>query len=253
MQTDQFLFIVPNVLREHPALKTEGVSLTKRKLLSAIATVYDPLGWLSPVTIQMKILFQDSWHDAKSWNDRLPAEVCDKFKQWVHQLLELEWLSLPRRALSTIPTTDRHYNLTLFCDASEKAMAASVYVVTPDSTEPTSRLLCAKTKLAPRKTQSVPRLELGAMVLGAKLLLAGTASTTYERLSLHLSRGLHRLDCSAVLGSQLALKVVNISGKSSCHHSRIGASPCLVSCARDNPADLGTRGNVPSLTDNKLW
>ncbi|GFX42353.1 DUF1758 domain-containing protein [Trichonephila clavipes] len=52
---------------------------TKRQLLSTIAKIYDPLGFLSPTTIQLKILMQDIWKENISWDD--PVTDCI-FESW---------------------------------------------------------------------------------------------------------------------------------------------------------------------------
>ena len=166
-----FSFVVPRALKDHKVLTSlpSEVKITRRKLLAAIATVYDPLGWLSPLTVRMKILFQQSWGEAASWNDELAPGTVELFRLWVVDLLKLEYLEISRRVRER---PSGHFKFVLFTDASEQAMAACLYVVDLDAERPTSRLLCAKTRLAPKKMQTVPRLELCAMLLGAKLLNA---------------------------------------------------------------------------------
>lgn len=69
--SDQFTFQVPPVTdSEHP---------TKRKILSAIARLYDPLGWLSPVTIVAKILLQNLWLSKLDWDTPLPNELASSW------------------------------------------------------------------------------------------------------------------------------------------------------------------------------
>ena len=87
--------------------------------------------------------------------------------------MKLEFVEIPRRIRER---PSGHFRLSLFTDASEQAMAACIYVTDLDAERPTARLLCAKTRLAPKKTQTVPRLELCAMLLGAKLLAAVRAA-----------------------------------------------------------------------------
>ena len=168
---DVFSFVVPRALKDHKVLTSLPleVKITRRKLLAAIATVYDPLGWLSPLTVRMKILFQQSWGEATSWNDELAPGTVELFRLWVVDLLKLEYLEIPRKIRER---PSGHFKFVLFTDASEQAMTACLYVVDLDAERPTSRLLCAKTRLAAKKMQTVPRLELCAMLLGAKLLNA---------------------------------------------------------------------------------
>ena len=172
-ERDKFVFTVPAALKRHAVFKALNPKITRRKLLSATATVYDPLGWLSPLVIRMKILFQNSWDEDAGWDDVLSEDKIYGFRRWIEDLVRLEFLELPRRILGEITHPgDADLHLVLFCDASEQAMAACVYIVTKPKKYgdmSTSRLLAAKTKLAPRKTQTVPRLELGAMLLGAAL------------------------------------------------------------------------------------
>ena len=50
--------------------KSETPLVTKRSVLQMSSKVYDPLGILSPVTVQAQILMQDLWRSGISWNDR---------------------------------------------------------------------------------------------------------------------------------------------------------------------------------------
>ena len=121
----------------------------------------------------MKILFQKSWSQDAGWNDQLDSETVDLFRIWIRELLKVEFLEIPRKVMVD---TRKACKLVLFTDASEQAMCACIYVVVWDAPRPVSRLLCAKTKLAPKKMQTLPRLELAAMALGSKLLIAVEAA-----------------------------------------------------------------------------
>lgn len=43
------------------SLNTELISATNRPFLSDVASLYDPLGWLSPSVVFVKIMFQQLW------------------------------------------------------------------------------------------------------------------------------------------------------------------------------------------------
>ena len=210
MNDDTFVFLIPEALKEHPVLKSGAITMTRRKLLSAIATVFDPVGWLSPLTVRMKILFQKSWDTTSSWNDKLTAETCVQFHDWVMDLLQIEFLTIPRRV---VLTGYQRQSQTMNCMCSRTHLSkrwrlASMWCAKNDGVK-SSRLLCAKTKLAPRKLLSIPRLELGGMVLAARLIQACrrallnhnyrcTSITCYTRIQLWRSIGLRAIPRNGV-------------------------------------------------------
>ena len=63
---------------------------TKRNVLKKIATLFDPLGFLSPFTVTAKILMQEMWIIGVDWDDPLPSDIVKKVNVW---FLELEQLS----------------------------------------------------------------------------------------------------------------------------------------------------------------
>ena len=84
--------------------------------------------------------------------------------------LQAEMLRMPRWCLTA---SSKSLRIVGFCDASLKAYAAVVYVLSDES----CMLLASKTRVAPLKNQTIPRLEL----LGA-LLLARLVTSVRESL-----------------------------------------------------------------------
>ncbi len=116
----------------------------------------------------MKILFQQCWVAGVDWDTILPDEISEPWKRHRDSIHALESLAVPRFVLRpSLPRTDLH----VFCDSSEKAYAAAVYLVSyDDDSQASCFLLCSKTRVAPTKAVSLPRLELCAAHLGAKLV-----------------------------------------------------------------------------------
>ena len=141
---------------------------TKRQVISDIARTFDVLGWFSPVTILMKIMFQKLWELKLEWDEEVPHHIQEQHSLWRSQLHILKDITFNRchyRAISEVIQTELHG----FCDASEDAYAAVVYIgATYKEGPPTLVLVIAKTKVAPLKRQSIPWL-CGAQLL-AKLL-----------------------------------------------------------------------------------
>lgn len=120
---------------------------TKRSFLSAASRLYDPLGWLAPCIIIVKLLFQSLWKLKLDWDDALPAELT---KNWNEIRTSL------RRWIGT--TSDCDVEIHGFCDASMDAYSAVVYVrVLTGSEPPRIYNVCAKTRVAPIKVLSLPR------------------------------------------------------------------------------------------------
>ena len=140
---------------------------TKREALSAVMSIYDPLGLLSHYTIQAKIMLQNLWRLQITWDEGIPEEEAEQFDAWLQRLDEVAKLRLHRNYMITVP---KEMQLHVMCDASEKAYAEVAYwrVTNHDGTVHTI-LIAAKSKVAPRRTQSIPRLELQAAVIGTRL------------------------------------------------------------------------------------
>ncbi|XP_031333959.1 uncharacterized protein LOC116163973 [Photinus pyralis] len=141
---------------------------TKRNILSDIARIFDPLGFLSPITLLAKNLMQRLWESKTNW-DEVPANSIVKVWRQLKQEMQLvSNLNIPR---CIVPRNASRYDLHGFCDASTVGYAAVVFLRT-ESTHNTidTYLIGAKSKVAPLKTLSIPRLELCGAVLLANLI-----------------------------------------------------------------------------------
>ncbi|XP_029174695.1 uncharacterized protein LOC114943271 [Nylanderia fulva] len=158
-------------------LNSITVTKTKRGILSVIAQLFDPLGWVAPVIVTAKIFLQHLWLTKSDWDDELPNEMLSKWETFQLTLPLLEQLTIPH-------WTQYHPNNRIelhgFADASTRAYAAALYlrVISGDGCI-TNTLILAKSKVAPLKTISVPRLELCAALLLAQLM-------DFARSALHL-------------------------------------------------------------------
>ncbi|CAK1603805.1 unnamed protein product [Parnassius mnemosyne] len=144
--------------------------VTKRKVISDICRLFDPLGWVAPCVILAKIVIQKLWIAGVGWDDVVPVNIKDEWMTYRNDLLRLTKCSVPR--WMGMKKSDKKIDLHGFCDASKQAYAAVVYVRIVDSKDKIHvYLVTAKTRVAPIKTISVPRLELCGAVLLAKLII----------------------------------------------------------------------------------
>lgn len=143
-------------------------NVTKRSILSAISQIYDPLGLLSPVVIVVKALLQKLWLTKVGWDDALPPDIVLYWKKFVESISNLYKLRIPRFVMCDSPKV---IELHIFTDASQIAYGACAYIRTWNANgDITVKLLCAKSRVAPVKPVSIPRLELCGALVGAKLL-----------------------------------------------------------------------------------
>lgn len=174
------------------ARSTEG-ALSKRAILSDLNKNLDPLGFLLPVLVKGKIFLQQLWSMKIDWDARLPVDIRQRWIHFYDELEQLKKLSIPRKA---IPERTDIIDVHGFCDASEEAYGACIYIRTQSSDGKWySRLLCAKTRVAPLKGSTIPRLELN----GA-LLLSELAQRVAESWQINVHKFKLWTDSTIVLG-----------------------------------------------------
>ncbi|XP_070855415.1 uncharacterized protein [Drosophila suzukii] len=158
---------------------------TKRQVLSDVARIFDPLGILSPVVVQFKILFHELWLLDLGWDTELPPKIADWWNKCRNDLLSLRDLRLPR----FVQNNEDHIELHGFSDASIKAYSAVIYsrVVRADGTVSVS-VIAGKTRVAPLKQQSLPRLELCGALLLSRLFLSVKAVLQHKDIEVHAWR-----------------------------------------------------------------
>lgn len=222
---------------------------TKRTLLAEAARLFDPLGWVAPSVIIAKIIFQKLWLLGLSWDDPLPVAVNDEWKEFRKNLSRLENIKIPRWVSTYTTTTD--VQLHGFCDASERAYAAVLYLRVADQNNYVRvHLITAKTKVAPIKQVSLPRLELCGAVLLANLI------ETVQK-DLH-PKSIHAWTDSTIVLSWLRQHPNKwktfVANRVSEIHTLVKQNIWNHVVSRDNPADCASRGVNPSeLEAHPLW
>ncbi|XP_073820654.1 uncharacterized protein [Musca autumnalis] len=232
-----------------PEMENRNV-YTKREVLSTIAKLFDPCGWLAPIIIVAKLVMQQIWLDKIDWDDTLKPLTLINWKNFVRNSKDIELLKVPRWITFTLNSSVEIHG---FCDASESAYGATLYirVETPGHNVQTF-LLAAKTRVAPIKKLSIPRLELCGAVLLSKL-----AASTMKNLQISDYTTQFWTDSTIVLAW---LK------KPPCHWStfvgnriseiseNVGQENWRHIDSENNPADIASRGCSPTeLKAHRLW
>ena len=163
-EKDEFTFKIDKIIEE-----ASKVRVTKRKVASIAARLYDPLGWISPFIVKIKMLMTRLWEGGYEWDEEVSPELITYWKQWIEDVKYAEEVHIDRcyhKANSKVVSRILH----IFGDASEEAYAAVAYMITEDEEgNCSSKLVMARTRVAPVKRVTLPRLELLAALLAARL------------------------------------------------------------------------------------
>jgi hypothetical protein len=216
-------------------------------VLATTASIFHHLGLLSPAVIVYKIFLQKLWQDKLQWDELLPVHLQQERHQTIPQLSKIK---INRKVICSNAT-----NLQLhgFCDSSEQAYGACLYIRSTDNNGKTScELLCSMSKVAPLKQLTIPRLELCAATRLSKLYNKATCA-----LNMKFDESYLWTDSSIVLtwiqgpptkwktfvGNRVA-KIQEETAAVSWHHVP----------TESNPADLISRGINPTvLSTSTLW
>ncbi|XP_073782539.1 uncharacterized protein [Danio rerio] len=150
----------------------EYKTLTMRNIYKVLARQYDPLGFIAPYTTRAKLIVQSMWDKPRDWDD--PCIPPDLQKAWTTWESELHWLphiAVPRPyapGLTEPMVVSRQIHV--FSDASTKAYGSVAYIRTEDVQGRIQvAFLAARSRVAPRRQHSIPRLELCGALTAAQL------------------------------------------------------------------------------------
>ena len=143
---------------------------TQRAILSVVLSVYDPLGCFAPFTVVARLILKEIWtsHDQR-WDDPVCEDFSERFNNWISQLDEINTVNNSRPYETTLKDIT-HRQLHIFADASESAFSAAYFRSTYESGVESSFIM-GKSRVAPQKFLTNPRLELVAAVSAVMLKL----------------------------------------------------------------------------------
>ena len=176
VKNDTFIF-------RKPILDIKIERLQQIKLLSIVASLFDPLGMITPFAIRIRSLLQAVIKQGKKWDEEVPAEFHSDLQKWF-----CEFNSMPdittKTCLVAGPTTSQQ--LHDFTDASNIATSAVIYMrSTTTEGNVIVNSVFSKSRVAPLKHTSIPKLELEAATMGAELASFLVTERTLNFSSVH--------------------------------------------------------------------
>lgn len=227
--------------------ESSDVVLTRVSLVSKVAGVFDPLGTALPLISKAKIRLRALGLKGLDWNDGITGSDETWWRSWFLALDQLNMLKMPR-CLFPKEAQIVDGELHAFCDASEEAYAAVIYLrVHYSNGRVLVRQVRAANKLAPKKMISIPKLKLNAALLGARLL-----RTVHSTLEAKIRRRKLWTD-SIPLPDTAAYYQLFVS-------NRIGEIQTITQPeewrtipGKLNPADLATRSSLDEQPIPPIW
>lgn len=225
---------------------------TKRSLLSDISKQFDPLGWLTPLSTTLKLLFQKAWKTNMAWDEKLPENIKTEWKNIKSDIKNIDQITIPRWIGSDATCKIELHG---FSDSSQKAYGCVIYSKILKPNQNTQIILVAgKSRLAPcNKDISLPRLELsGALLLSKLMKTVKQALSSYQDIKVY-----GWIDSTAVLGwlqgnperwkpfvTNRVREITKIMPSDQWRYVK----------STENPADCASRGLTTSqLLQHPLW
>ena len=147
-------------------------ALTRRGILSTVASIYDNLGFVAPLVLQGKWILQELCRENRDWDVALPRHLEEEWIKWVQDLSALETVRIPRClkpvGFGEVGKIEFHH----FADASERGYGMCSYARFENRAGDVHvSFLIGKSRVARLKAISIPRLELTAATIAVQLSL----------------------------------------------------------------------------------
>ncbi|UYV71237.1 hypothetical protein LAZ67_8002343 [Cordylochernes scorpioides] len=167
------------------AKKMEPGKVTRRNILSAAHSLFDPIGFTCPFTIIPKMLLQEKCLIQKAgWDTDLSEDISRRFNAWLCQLTEVDKLRIPR---CVVQSQDRRtWTFHIFMDSRNAAFAACAYLRSGFPGSVQVQFLMARSRVAPMKNTTIPRLELVACEIGSRLAVHIKSMMEFEDIPITL-------------------------------------------------------------------
>ena len=224
--------------------------LTKRSFAKISTKLFDPLGFIGPITLQFKLLFQELWQEKIGWDDKVNQQTESQFRAIVEDLKSIEKVQIPRMISAASP--DVIQELHVFCDASTKAYRAVAY--TKSRNPKFIKLVCCKTKAAPLPKNGVllPRLELLSAKLGS--VLAERIVNAVDKVKWKVTLWTDSMAALGWIKGDPGHWKLFVRNRVEAIQNRFGPDHWRHCPEKDNPADFASRScSVKKLTVAFSW
>ena len=249
-EEDQMVLDLKEVLEDS---SLDDLNLTKRDVARVTSKIYDPMGFITPVTVKMKLFCQSLYKKKMGWDEVLDEKSRETWRHLLKSLKEAEPLRVPRCYFFGVAGKVQSTSLQGFCDASVNAYAAVVYLKIETADKTYLKFVTSKTRVAPLVEQTIPRLELLSALILARLI-------SHVRTVLEELIPISHVKCWS--DSEVALCWIRGEDREwkqfvqnrVCEIRRLVPPTAWSHCSsKDNPADIASRGASPAVLAKSTW
>lgn len=234
-------------------MQLKAQQCTRRGILSTVCSVYDPMGFLAPIMLPAKLLLQEMCRQNLSWDENIPPRLQTQWNSWISDLDKLSEFQVDRCLKPTDFGQIMHACLHHFSDACERGYGMVTYLKLINSEDKVHvTFLLSKARVVPLKPITIPRLELTAAVLAAKV-----DQMLRTELRLQLESSVFWTD------SQTVLKYIKnedkrsqtfVANRVSYIRERTQPQQWRYVSTKENPADHASRGmQIKTFRQSKRW
>ena len=243
MNNDLFTFRI--MLKDKP--------FNRRGVLSVVASIYDPMGYLAPVTLIGKTFLQDMCRKKLSWDEVMSGDELARWKTWISQLPRLEEFQQRRSFIPPDFGEVESLQLHHFADASQSGYGVVTYLrIVGTEGNVHCTLVVGRARVAPLKGATIPRLELTAAAVAAQM-----DSKLKIELDLKLIPSVYWTDSTSVLKylrNETARYQTFVANRVNLIRDISDVTAWRYVNTSENPADLASRGlSVDSFLASSLW
>ena len=225
---------------------------TRRSILSTVSSIFDPLGLLSPFLLTGRKILQEIVRDGLSWDDKVPEHLLQEWERWREDVPALSEVRVQRcyklESFRGEPKVELHH----FSDASERAYGQCSYLKQVEGDQVTTSLVMAKSRVAPSKPVTIPRLELMAATLSVKV-----AEFLHKELDYQDIKHIFWTDSKVVLGyiaNEARRFHVFVANRVQKIRDFSDPSQWNYVSTTENPADFASRGmSASEIASSSLW
>lgn len=217
----------------------------RRGILSDVSSMYDPLGFAAPFILPAKRLLQEFFKIKIGWDEDISRNMLEVWERWLNDLPHLQRITVPRYFKSHWLGQVKSVQLHHFSDASSDGYDTVSYLRFVDVNDKVHcALVMGKSRVAPMKPTTIPRLELTAATLAVK-----QHRQIYKELDLDVNSVTFWTDSTCILlyiNNEASRFKTFVANRVAIIHSDSSPSWWRYVDTKANPADYASRGLRPT-------